>query len=149
MSLASKFPDFFFLCCRVFGYVGNRCATFPLQLHGVNVSALNSVQFSHHAGYGDFPGSVLDGDSLDTIVGGLRRNGSLAWYQFVITGYVGSESFLKRILHVVEQIRAVRPGMVYVCDPVMGDNGSLYVPKALVDVYRTNVVPLATVMTPN
>jgi pyridoxine kinase len=39
--------------------------------------------------------------------------------------------------------------MVYFCDPVLGDNGKLYVPEALVDLYRSQVLPIATVLTPN
>lgn len=34
----------------VHGYVGNKCAVFPLQLHGFDVDPINSVQFSNHAG---------------------------------------------------------------------------------------------------
>lgn len=36
-----------------------------------------------------------------------------------------------------------------VCDPVLGDNGKLYVPEELVAIYRDEVVPRATVVTPN
>jgi pyridoxine kinase len=36
-----------------------------------------------------------------------------------------------------------------VCDPVLGDGGKLYVPAELVDAYRAEVVPLASVVTPN
>uniref|UniRef100_A0AC11DKQ2 Pyridoxal kinase n=1 Tax=Ovis aries TaxID=9940 RepID=A0AC11DKQ2_SHEEP len=32
------------------GYVGNRAATFPLQVLGFEVDAVNSVQFSNHTG---------------------------------------------------------------------------------------------------
>lgn len=32
------------------GYVGNKCAVFPLQLHGFDVDPINSVQFSNHTG---------------------------------------------------------------------------------------------------
>ena len=35
------------------------------------------------------------------------------------------------------------------CDPVLGDHGKLYVPEALVDIYRKEVMPLATLLTPN
>lgn len=35
------------------------------------------------------------------------------------------------------------------CDPVMGDHGKLYVPEDLVPIYRNEVVPRATVLTPN
>ena len=34
----------------VHGYVGNRCAVFPLQLLGYEVDFMNSVQFSNHTG---------------------------------------------------------------------------------------------------
>ena len=66
----------------VHGYVGNRCAVFPLQLLGTlqrisrvvrcytllvraalaagfEVEAINSVQFSNHTGYAAFKGSLL------------------------------------------------------------------------------------------
>ncbi|XP_021112041.1 pyridoxal kinase isoform X2 [Heterocephalus glaber] len=33
------------------GYVGNRAATFPLQVLGFEIDAVNSVQFSNHTGY--------------------------------------------------------------------------------------------------
>lgn len=92
---------------------------------------------------------MLEGDELDTLIGGLRRNGQLAWYSYLITGYIRSESFLMRVLDVVKQIRTVRPSMRYVCDPVLGDDGHLYVPKELVALYRDKVAPVATVMTPN
>jgi pyridoxine kinase len=32
---------------------------------------------------------------------------------------------------------------------VLGDGGKLYVPAELVDAYRTEIVPLAAVVTPN
>lgn len=35
------------------------------------------------------------------------------------------------------------------CDPVLGDNGQLYVPEELVPIYRERIVPLADVVTPN
>lgn len=38
---------------------------------------------------------------------------------------------------------------IIVCDPVMGDNGKLYVPQELVTIYKEFVVPLATILTPN
>ena len=37
----------------------------------------------------------------------------------------------------------------YVCDPVMGDHGKLYVPEDLVAVYRDEMTRVATTMTPN
>ena len=36
-----------------------------------------------------------------------------------------------------------------VCDPVLGDNGKLYVPEDLVQVYRDFALPHASLLTPN
>lgn len=42
----------------VSGYVGNKCATLPLQLLGFDVDPLMTVQFSNHTGYPKFSGQV-------------------------------------------------------------------------------------------
>lgn len=36
-----------------------------------------------------------------------------------------------------------------VCDPVMGDNGKMYVPETLKEIYKEEIIPLADVITPN
>jgi len=39
--------------------------------------------------------------------------------------------------------------VLYVCDPVMGDNGKLYVSPELVNIYRDKVIPSAWLVAPN
>lgn len=36
-----------------------------------------------------------------------------------------------------------------VCDPVLGDNGKLYVPQSLIPIYREEIIPLSDICTPN
>lgn len=36
-----------------------------------------------------------------------------------------------------------------VCDPVMGDDGKMYVPETLLPIYRDEIIPLADIATPN
>jgi pyridoxine kinase len=132
------------------GYVGNKSAVFPMQLLGLEVDPVNSVQFSNHTGYADgFTGESLSGEQLGTLVDGLEQNGLLCGYTHLLTGYIGSVSFLRQVLQVVAKLRAVNPGLIFVCDPVMGDEGRIYVAEELVAVYRDEVVALATVLTPN
>lgn len=45
-------------------------------------------------------------------------------------GYVGDPTFLKTVVAVVNDLKQVNPDILYVCDPVMGDNGAFYVPEA-------------------
>jgi len=134
----------------VHGYVGQKASTFPLELLGIEVDPLNSVQLSNHKGYPKgAKGQVLQGDQLQEIVDGLDANGLLAGYTHLLTGYMGSVSFLRAVISVVRRLRDCNPDLIYFCDPVMGDHGKFYVPLEIVDVYREEIVPLATVLTPN
>lgn len=129
--------------------VGNKAAVFPLQLLGFEVDFVNSVHFSNHTGYpGGLKGDVLKGDQLRDILNGLESNNLLSETRHLLTGYIGSESFLEAVLDVLETVRKHGP-VRFVCDPVLGDDGKFYVPESLVEVYRTKVVPLADVITPN
>nr|XP_024387764.1 pyridoxal kinase-like isoform X2 [Physcomitrium patens] len=119
----------------VHGYVGNKAAVLPLQLLGFDVDPVNSVQFSNHTGYATVKGDVLDGEQLWALIEGLQAN-DLLHYTHLLTGYIGSVSFLETILRVVEKLRTVNPNLIYVCDPVMGDDGEFYVNPELVPVYR-------------
>ncbi|KAJ7964519.1 pyridoxal kinase [Quillaja saponaria] len=130
------------------GYVGNKSAVFPLQLLGYDVDPINSVQFSNHTGYPTFKGQVLNGNQLWELIEGLEAN-DLLYYTHLLTGYIGSVSFLNTILEVVSKLRSINPNLTYVCDPVMGDEGKLYVPADMVSVYREKVVPVASMLTPN
>ena len=140
----------------VSGYVGNKSATFPLQLLEFDVDVINSVHFSNHTGYPDgFEGDVLQGDQLRNILKGLQRNGLLEGVGHLLTGYIGSESFLRAVLDVLKTLRSSNNGMCrYVCDPVLGDynsdgEGRFYCPPQLAKIYRDEVLPLANVVTPN
>ncbi|XP_065838024.1 pyridoxal kinase-like isoform X2 [Oscarella lobularis] len=131
------------------GYVGNRSAVFPLQVLGFEVDFVNSVQLCSHTGYKHFKGQVLGSEDLKVLVDGLRSNKLLDDYTHLLTGYIGSKSFLEEVLSVVKELKENCPGLVYVCDPVMGDNGQLYVPADLKAVYREQFVPIADILTPN
>lgn len=129
----------------VHGYVGNRAAVFPLQLLGFEVDVINSVQMCCHGGYPTFTGQRLDGDDLRTLVQGLAANEVLN-HSHLLTGYIGKASFLREIVW----LRSMLPSdCCYLCDPVLGDNGALYVPEELVGIYRAEVLPHVSVLTPN
>ncbi|KAL5457286.1 hypothetical protein EMCRGX_G034534 [Ephydatia muelleri] len=159
----------------VHGYVGNNAATFPLQVLGFDVDAINSVQFSNHSGYKHFlgHGQVLTSKELEQLTTGLRNNGLLASYSHVLTGYklrvmdvnpvtlvarfndrksqsyIREKTFLEQVHSLVEELKRAGHGIYYVCDPVLGDNRTMYVPKELLPVYQGKLLPLADLITPN
>lgn len=132
----------------VFGYVGNKSAAFPLQVLGFDVSTINSVQFSNHTGYKCFKGQVLNSDDLACLYDGLQENG-ISSFSHILTGYIGSQSFLEKVAEIVVDLKKKNPSLVYVCDPVMGDNGEMYVPAELLPVYIDKILPIADIVTPN
>lgn len=152
VHLTAQIPNLFCMLWFVRRYlldVGNKAAVFPLQLLGFEVDVINSVHFSNHTGYSQgWEGDVLKGDQLRLLLDGLKRNELLDGIHHVLTGYIGSETFLEAILDVINEAR--KYGNVrYVCDPVLGDHGEFYVPQNLVDVYKEKLLPIADVLTPN
>jgi pyridoxine kinase len=116
---------------------------------GFEVEAINSVQFCCHTGYQSVTGQILDANDLLTLYDGLKKNGLHLDYSHVLTGYVSSLSFLKSLYDMIQELKSLNPDMVYVCDPVMGDNGKLYIPSDLVPFYRDTMINIADVLTPN
>lgn len=132
----------------VHGYVGNKSAVFPLQVLGFEVDFINTVQFSTHTGYKHIKGNVLQNDEMDELIEGLAIN-EVDYYTHFLTGYSRSPDSLKKIAEIIKKLKQKNPNLVYVCDPVMGDDGKMYVPDDILPVYRDIVVPLADILTPN
>lgn len=133
----------------VSGYVGNKCVVLPLNRLGFDVDAINSVQFSNHSGYPHVTGQQLTGEELEDLVDGLEKNDLLDLYTHVLTGYIGNPSMIHSICKVVKKLKEKIPGLVYMCDPVCGDNGKLYVNPELPRAFEEVLVPMATIVTPN
>ncbi|XP_024141662.1 pyridoxal kinase [Oryzias melastigma] len=130
------------------GYVGNKSAVFPLQVLGFEVDSINSVQFSNHTGYAHWKGQVLTAEELNVLYEGIKLN-NVHHYDYILTGYSRDTSFLETVVDIIKELKKANPGLVYVCDPVLGDQGAMYVPENLLPVYKNKVVPLADILTPN
>ncbi|XP_018646270.1 pyridoxine kinase [Schistosoma mansoni] len=124
----------------VHGYVGNKIAVFPLQ-----VCVLLIITYT---GYDFVKGQVLDAASMKDLYLGLKANG-LNKYTHVLTGYLASPSSLEAVADIVSDLKKENSNLKYYCDPVLGDNGKLYVPPELVQIYQERILPLSDVIFPN
>lgn len=77
----------------VCSYIGNRVATFSLQVVGFEIDALNSVQFLNHTAYTHGKGQVLNSDELHKLYKDLKLN-SVNKYDCVFMGYSRDKPFL-------------------------------------------------------
>ena len=133
------------------GYVGNKAATFPLQCLGFHVDAINTVSLSNHPDYaGGFKGQFLSAEDMSNTLQGLQNNKLLEKVDCILTGYTRSTALLEHIEATVKRVKEETNGRsIYICDPVLGDNGSFYVPEELVGFYKMRLIPLAYAITPN
>lgn len=127
------------------GHVGNSTAWFTLQRLGFDVTALPTVMFSNHPGHGGFGGRVLPADFMGDLVDGLAAHGLLAGHDGVLSGYLGDCVHGPALLRAV----AANPGVPFLCDPVMGDHGEIYVRPGIPEFLAGPGLAAATIITPN
>ncbi|ABN67060.2 protein involved in bud site selection [Scheffersomyces stipitis CBS 6054] len=136
------------------GYVGNRAMVFPLQYNGWDVDAINTTNYSNHPGYGSFAGKPTSSELVTDLFKGLK--GIVDFndtYDMVITGYTPNEEVLDIIY---QQLLAVlnsdisRKKPQWIVDPVLGDNGRLYVSEKVIPIYKKILSSgFVTLITPN
>lgn len=136
----------------VHGYVGNKAATFPLQMLNWNVDVMNTVNFSNHTGYGYLEGKCSTKDDLLEIYKGLKNID--VEYDALLTGYVNGHETLQAVGEICVDIkqRSKEKGkdVLWILDPVMGDEGELYVEENVIPVYRDLLnTKMVDVITPN
>ncbi|KAK4105323.1 Ribokinase-like protein [Parathielavia hyrcaniae] len=135
----------------VSGYVGNKIAVFSLQSLGCDVAALNTVQFSNHTGYKQWTGSKVSAQEITDLYQGLKQS-YLDDFDMMLSGYVPGAPALEAVGQIGQELKRrakSKPGSFFwVLDPVMGDNGSLYVASDVVPVYKS-LVPHADLVLPN
>ncbi|SMC89043.1 pyridoxal kinase PdxY [Rhizobium sp. RU36D] len=131
------------------GGVGNRAAVFALETLGFPVWAMPTVVLPWHPGHGPstrmtFPEGEFD-RAIDDLIG-ARWTGEVT---AVLSGYFANAAQPRAVARLVSALRAKNPDLTYVCDPVMGDNGGLYIAEETAAAVRDHLIPLASVATPN
>jgi pyridoxine kinase len=133
----------------VYGHVGHQASTFPLQRLGHEVWSLPTVLYSNHLAHPSFTGRKLDAAFIDELLEGLRKLDLLGRLDAVLTGYLGDAPIVPMAIAALEAARAKKPEVVFACDPVMGDDGALYVSKELARAIDRELVPRADILLPN
>ncbi|MEO1313808.1 MAG: PfkB family carbohydrate kinase [Pseudomonadota bacterium] len=128
----------------VSGAVGHGAAAFTLAAEGIEVWPLPTVVLSAHAATPGVRGERLGAGQVASLVDGLQAHG-LGAVDAVLLGYLGSVE----VAGSLGPLLAGGTGTIVLCDPVLGDDGKLYLPEAMIEVYRTALLPHATIATPN
>lgn len=129
------------------GSVGNRAMVFALERFGFEVWAVPTIILPHHPGHGRVERLVPDDSDFVGLLQSLQAGGRGA--DAIISGYFASVGQVHATEALVEAAKRRRPETLFLCDPVIGDAGGLYVDRKIAEAVRDRLLPLADAATPN
>lgn len=137
-----------------YGHVGNAAAVFPLQRLGVEVWPVHTCQLSNHTGYPSVSGQVFAPDHVADVLHGMARQGVAEHLDGVLSGYLGRADIGLAVLEMLRAARSTGRDVLYLCDPVMGDDvpgggEKLYAAADIPAFMSDALVPEADILTPN
>lgn len=130
------------------GHVGNSATTFPLMRRGHEVVALPTVVLAHHPGHTPNP-TRTDVTTLFEMGSDVLMSPTPHPVDGVLVGYVALAPQAANVAGIVAQARAHKEGIPLVVDPIVGDDGALYVDPAVIGETVTHLLPMADVIVPN
>ncbi|KAJ5278641.1 hypothetical protein N7478_004013 [Penicillium angulare] len=134
-----------------YSHVGNTMAEFVMQSLGCDVAALNTVHFSNHTGYRQFKGTRATAQEITDLYQGLCQS-NLTDFDVMLSGYAPSAAAVEAVGAIgidLQTKAASTPGSFFwVLDPVMGDQGRLYVNDDVVPAYK-KMIQYADLILPN
>lgn len=131
------------------GSVGNRAAVFALETLGFPVWAVPTVVLPWHPGHSPATRIVPEREAFAALIDDLCQAPWLGEVGAVLSGYLGDAGQAGDVARLVDAVRAVNPQALYMCDPVIGDTGGLYVPEAVAQSIADELVTIADIATPN
>jgi pyridoxine kinase len=131
------------------GAVGNRSIVHVFETFGHSVWAVPTVMLPFHPGHGRStriePEPAKFADFLEDLAGSKWAGEVGA----IITGYMASPAQAGAVARFVRAMKERHPAIPYLCDPVIGDAGGLYVGEEIASAIRDELLPLSTIATPN
>ena len=100
-----------------------------------------------HPGWGEPGGDPLSAAHLRSMWAAIKLQELKI--DAVMTGYLAQDDHIDVALEIIGDVKAANPDAIILVDPVMGDNGKLYVPESRAQAITTRLLPAANIITPN
>ncbi|WP_075214125.1 pyridoxal kinase [Mongoliimonas terrestris] len=130
------------------GSVGARSA-FVLERLGHRVWSLPTVILPWHPGHGRAHRVPVPAEDFKALAADLARAPWLGEVGAVVSGYLADPAQATAIADLVAAVKARNPDALYLCDPILGDDGGLYVREDVAAAQRDVLMPVADLATPN
>jgi pyridoxine kinase len=107
----------------VTGHVGNAAATLPLQRLGFEVWSVDTVTFSNHPAHKTHRGRENPAVDIADLINGIEARGLFSKCTALLSGYLGQAATGHVTLNAVKKIKQKNKRALFLCDPVLGDQG--------------------------
>ena len=133
-----------------YGPVGNSAAVPALEHAGFTVFQIPTTVLSNHPGHCPPATTDVTAETIEKTLEILNQQSWLDRCGAVMTGYFRDQHQIVAAARAIADLKRRNPSLTYLCDPVMGDDHTdLYVPLAVADAIRDQLLPLADIITPN
>jgi pyridoxine kinase len=131
------------------GTVGLGLTVPALQARGHEVWPLPTIILASRPGLGHFAKHEVPASELEKMLAALEADGCWTMLDAVSTGYFPSRHAVDVAAQAIAGIRAVNPRVEVLVDPILGDDGRLYIAEDTATAIRDHLMPLASIATPN
>ena len=135
--------------------VGGQATNQVLQAASIRSHFLPTVILGRNPGLGAPGGGPAPTDLMASALEGVKANGALDQASALLTGYFQNPEQVRLAAGLIAETRARRPDLLVMVDPILGDgeadggDGGLYVSADTARAIRDELIPLASVITPN
>ena len=131
------------------GHVGLAATVPALQSLGHEVWAVPTVILASRPGLGQLLRYPLPAAELAALLAALEADGAWALIDAVCAGYFPSPQSVSAAAQAISRGRQANPELIVLVDPILGDADRLYVAADTAAALRDELLPLATLATPN
>lgn len=105
----------------------------------------------NHTGYGQWTGTKVSAQQITDLYDGLRQS-YLDDFDMMLSGYIPGAEAVVAVGNIAKELKQKHAGspnrFFWVLDPVMGDNGRIYVAEEVVPAYK-GLIGYADLILPN
>ena len=127
--------------------VGATASAFCLRRLGHDVVVLPTTLMGRHPGWGKPGGGAVPAARMTKMWEAIKAQD--IHFDAILTGYMGEIEHISLAADIIQSLKTANPALTVLVDPVMGDEGRLYIPEARALAICKQLIPLASVITPN
>ncbi len=131
------------------GGIGGRAAVFALERLGHRVWSVPTVMLAYHPGHGRSEKIAPPRAAFERLINDLLASPWIDEIGAVLTGYFVARWQVDILAELIDALKQRNRDLIYVCDPVIGDDDRLYVAENVAQAVRDMLLPRAAIATPN